>query len=164
MYIKKLIGTKCYLSPLNLEDAEQYAVWLNDMEVLENLTLMTSVVTVDSEREFLKTLAQAHNYGIIDIKTDQLIGNIGFKDIDHLHRTTEIGIFIGDKSYWDKGYGQEALSLLLDYAFKSSTCILFCYESMTLISGLLPATKSRLQKSAKSATVSSEIWSITTSL
>ena len=118
MYIKKLIGTQCYLSPINLEDAEQYAVWLNDMEILENLTLMTSVVTVDSEREFLKTLAQAHNYGIIDIKTDQLIGNIGFKDIDHLHRTTEIGIFIGDKSYWDKGYGQEALSLLLDYAFK----------------------------------------------
>ena len=118
MYIRKLIGTKCYLSPLNLEDAEQYAVWLNDMEVTENLQLISSVITVDDERELLKKLAQEHNYGIIDIANNQLIGNAGFIDINHLHRTAEIGIFIGDKSYWGKGYGQEALSLLLDYAFK----------------------------------------------
>ena len=118
MYIRKLIGTKCYLSPLNLEDAEQYTVWLNDMEVTENLQLISSVITVDDERELLKKLAQEHNYGIIDIANNQLIGNAGFVDINHLHRTAEIGIFIGDKSYWSKGYGQEALSLLLDYAFK----------------------------------------------
>jgi len=118
MYIKKLIGTKCYLSPLNLEDAEQYAVWLNDVEVTDNLQLISSVITVDGERELLKKLAQEHNYGIIDIANNQLIGNVGFVDINHLHRTAEIGIFIGDKSYWSKGYGQEALSLLLDYAFK----------------------------------------------
>ena len=118
MYIRKLIGTKCYLSPLNLEDAEQYAVWLNDVEVTDNLQLISSVITVDGERELLKKLAQEHNYGIIDIANNQLIGNAGFIDINHLHRTAEIGIFIGDKSYWSKGYGQEALSLLLDYAFK----------------------------------------------
>ncbi|MCF7815351.1 MAG: GNAT family N-acetyltransferase, partial [Candidatus Cloacimonetes bacterium] len=27
------------------------------------------------------------------------------------------GIFIGNKNYWGKGYGSEALSLLLDYGF-----------------------------------------------
>ena len=118
MYIKKLIGTQCYLSPLNLEDAEQYAVWLNDVEVIENLQLSSSIISVEGEREFLKKLAQEHNYGIIDLKTNHLLGNVGFIDINHLHRTAEIGIFIGDKRYWGKGYGQEALSLLLDYAFK----------------------------------------------
>ena len=118
MYIRKLIGTKCYLSPLNLEDAEQYTVWLNDMEVTENLQLISSVISIDGEKELLKKLAQEHNYGIVDITTNQLIGNVGFVDINHLHRTAEIGIFIGDKSYWGNGYGQEALSLLLDYAFK----------------------------------------------
>jgi len=118
MYIKKLVGTQCYLSPLNIEDAEQYAVWLNDMEVTENLQLVSSIIPVDGERELLKKLAQDHNYGIIDKATNELIGNVGFIDINLLHRTAEIGIFIGNKSYWGKGYGREALSLLLDYAFK----------------------------------------------
>ena len=118
MYIKKLIGTQCYLSPLNIEDAEQYAVWLNDMEVTENLQLISSIIPVDGERELLKKLAQDHNYGIIDKATNELLGNVGFIDINHLHRTAEIGIFSGNKSYWGKGYGREALSLLLNYAFK----------------------------------------------
>ena len=43
MYIKKLIGTQCYLSPLNIEDAEQYAVWLNDVEVTEFRRLFLSM-------------------------------------------------------------------------------------------------------------------------
>ena len=33
MYIKKLIGKKCYLAPMRIEDAEKYAVWANDQEV-----------------------------------------------------------------------------------------------------------------------------------
>jgi RimJ/RimL family protein N-acetyltransferase len=28
-----------------------------------------------------------------------------------------VGIFIGEKSYWNRGYGEEALRLLMDYAF-----------------------------------------------
>ena len=40
-------------------------------------------------------------------------------DIDHLNQTAEIGIFIGNKHYWNKGYATEALQLLLDYGFKA---------------------------------------------
>jgi RimJ/RimL family protein N-acetyltransferase len=40
-------------------------------------------------------------------------------EIDHLNQTAEVGIFIGNKNYWDKGYGTEALILLLDYGFKA---------------------------------------------
>ena len=63
MYIKKLIGTQCYLSPINLEDAEQYAVWLNDVEVTENLQLISSIISVDGERELLKKLAPVQFHG-----------------------------------------------------------------------------------------------------
>jgi RimJ/RimL family protein N-acetyltransferase len=34
-----------------------------------------------------------------------------------IHRTAEAGIFIGNKNYWNKGYGTEAMKLLLDYGF-----------------------------------------------
>jgi RimJ/RimL family protein N-acetyltransferase len=32
-------------------------------------------------------------------------------------RTTDLSIIIGDKSAWGQGYGEEAITLLLDYAF-----------------------------------------------
>jgi len=34
MYFKKLIGEKCYLSPIYVNDAEKFTEWLNDMEVI----------------------------------------------------------------------------------------------------------------------------------
>ena len=35
-----------------------------------------------------------------------------------MNQTSEAGIFIGDKHFWNKGYGTEALSLLIDYGYK----------------------------------------------
>jgi len=118
MYIKKLIGKKCYLSPIDCNDAEQYASWLNDLEICSFLTLASSVIPVEGERDFLQKLSKEHNYGIVDMETNQLLGNVGLLSIDHLNQTAEIGIFIGAKEYWGRGYGEEALSLLIDYSFK----------------------------------------------
>ncbi|MDD4031427.1 MAG: GNAT family protein [Bacteroidales bacterium] len=118
MYFKKLVGEKCYLSPIDTNDYEQYVAWLNDEEVTRNLTLAPMVISVENEKEILSRLAKDHNYGIIDKKTDKLIGNAGFVSIDHIHKTAEVGIFIGDKKFWEKGYGTEALSLLIDYAYR----------------------------------------------
>jgi RimJ/RimL family protein N-acetyltransferase len=118
MYFKKMVGEQCYLSPIDIADAEKYTAWLNDLEVAYNLTLATANITLESEREILAKISKEHNYGIIDKKTDALIGNVGLIGISNLHRTAEVGIFIGDKSCWGKGYGTEALRLLIDYAFK----------------------------------------------
>jgi hypothetical protein len=38
MHVIKLPGTKCCLSPMTPDDAEQFTIWLNDLEVTENLT------------------------------------------------------------------------------------------------------------------------------
>jgi RimJ/RimL family protein N-acetyltransferase len=119
MYFKKLVGKKCYLSPIDPNDAEKFTEWLNDLELTENLTLYEEIINTESERVFLNDLAKNHNYSIIDLEKDELIGNCGLLHIDHLNQTAEVGIFIGNKNYWSKGYGTEALSLLLDYAFKA---------------------------------------------
>jgi RimJ/RimL family protein N-acetyltransferase len=47
-----------------------------------------------------------------------LIGHCGLFNIDETARHCELGISIGDKDYWGRGYGREAVSLLLDYAFR----------------------------------------------
>ena len=118
MYFKKLIGEKCYLSPLDINDVEQYVTWLNDSEVTCNLTLATAVISLENEKDILARLTKDHNYGIIDKETNKLIGNVGFVAINNMHRKAEIGIFIGNKEYWSKGYGYEALFLLIDYGYR----------------------------------------------
>ena len=40
-------------------------------------------------------------------------------DIDHRNRATEFGIMIGEKSYWNQGYGNEAVRLLLKLGFET---------------------------------------------
>jgi len=118
MRIKKLAGKKCYLSPIDVNDAEKYAEWLNDREIVNFLSIAAKSISVETERELLHTLSKEHCYGIIDTGTETLIGNIGLHTIDYLNRSAEIGIFIGNKDYWASGYGAEALSLLIDYAYR----------------------------------------------
>ncbi|MEM5948041.1 GNAT family N-acetyltransferase [Spirochaetia bacterium 38H-sp] len=119
MHFKKMTGKNCYLSPINPEDAEKFTTWLNDPEVTRYLKTATHIISLHGEKEFLQNLAKEHVYTIVDIKTDNPIGTVGLAQMDHINRTAEIGIFIGDKNYWGKGYGTEAMSLLLDYAFKT---------------------------------------------
>src|SRR5215510_5319044 len=119
MYFKKLIGEKCYLSPMNINDAEKYTEWLNDLEVTYNLGIYHSIINTETEKEFLQKLSKEHNYSIIDCKSNELIGTCGFIEVDHLNQTAEAGIFIGNKNYWNKGYGTESFGLLLDYGFKA---------------------------------------------
>ena len=119
MYFKKLVGKKCYLSPIDVNDAEKFTEWLNDMELLLNLQLYSSTISIENERAFLNDLSKGHNYSIIDLETGELIGNCGFLDIDHINQTSEAGIFIGNEKFRNKGYGTEAFSLLIDYGFKA---------------------------------------------
>ena len=119
MYFKKMVGTKCYLSPIDENDAEKFTKWLNDLEVTQYITLYPRIINVQNEKGILEKIAKEHNYSIIDIKTNELLGNCGFLSMDNLNQTSEIGIFIGNKEFWSKGYGTEALSLLIDYGFKA---------------------------------------------
>jgi len=116
-YFKKVIGKRCYLSPIDPADVEKYTAWLNDLEVARSLNVAPLSISLPAEREALDKLARGQVYGIILLEGDRLIGNCGFVALDHLNRTGEIGIFIGTKEYWGRGYGEEALRLLLGYGF-----------------------------------------------
>ena len=48
----------------------------------------------------------------------KFIGQCALFHYDTVASTCELGITIGDKDYWAKGYGREAITLLLDYAFR----------------------------------------------
>ncbi|MDY4237016.1 MAG: GNAT family protein [Bacilli bacterium] len=118
-YFKKIEGEKVYLSPMNLEDIEKYVKWMNDFSTTDGLGSSSKVTTFESERSWLiNNMDKAEQqFAIVLKETDKLIGNCGFVDINHLHQKGEVGLFIGEEENRSKGYGTEALSLLVEYGF-----------------------------------------------
>jgi RimJ/RimL family protein N-acetyltransferase len=57
---------------------------------------------------------------LLAIETDEgvHIGNIGLHRVDWKNRRAELGIAIGEKAYWDQGYGADAIHTLLKLAFR----------------------------------------------
>ena len=47
------------------------------------------------------------------------IGNCSYYNLDRTKGETELGIMIGNKEYWSKGYGVDVISTLLDHIFQN---------------------------------------------
>ena len=119
-HYKKLVGARCYLSPVSLEDAEKWTQWDNDLEV--TIPLGDEAYTpypAEKTRQIIEDVvrSQGHIFSIVDLETDELIGRCMLFDIDQVNRRAMLGIVIGEKDYRGKGYGQDATRLLLDYGF-----------------------------------------------
>ena len=119
-YYKKLVGEKCYLSPCSLQDAEKWTAWDNDLQV--TLPLGDEAYTpysLEKMKDILGNVikSQDHIFDIVELESDTLIGRCLLFDIDRVNRKAMLGIVIGEKTYWNKGYGQDATKLLLDYGF-----------------------------------------------
>ena len=117
-YFKKLVGDRIYLSPRRIEDAEKFAEWMNDFEVTDYTGRSGQIMSLQGEINYLEGNPNPEaTFSIITLNEDKLIGTVGLERIDHVHRTATLGIFIGDKEFLSKGYGTEAIRLLLDYGF-----------------------------------------------
>jgi hypothetical protein len=73
MYYKKLVGKKCYLSPIDENDAEKFTGWLNDLELTVNFGNNSRVFSVEIE-----LLNQTSETGLFieNKKTDYCINSI----------------------------------------------------------------------------------------
>ncbi len=118
-YFRKIEGNRIYLSPVNIEDAEMYAKWLNDRKVTDGIHGTRNVVNIEGERKWIADTLErgTHTFGIVLKDSDKLIGNIGFSDYNGTDRSATLGIFIGDEEYRNNGYGSEAIKLLIKYGF-----------------------------------------------
>lgn len=117
-YFKKLVGDRIYLSPRSIEDVEKYTEWMNDFEVTDYTGRSGQLTSLESEKKYLESKIDVEaTFAIVTLDEDKLIGTVGLESINHLHREATLGIFIGDKDYLSKGYGTEAIKLILDYGF-----------------------------------------------
>jgi len=54
----------------------------------------------------------------IEAKDGRHIGNAMYYNIDTIRREAEIGITIGEREYWGKGYGTDAVKTLVRHIFR----------------------------------------------
>lgn len=119
IYYKKLLGEKVYLSPIPMEDAEKYAMWMNDFGVTDYTGRSHTILSLESEKEWLENERKKGSciLAIVELATDEVMGTISLNSVDNINRTAILGIMIGEDKYRNKGYGTEAIKLLLDFGF-----------------------------------------------
>jgi len=117
-----IYGERVRLRHTEKEDLPLFVEWLNDPEVRRGLMSHLPISMAEEQQWFEKVLSapQEERPLVIEVKTEsgwRMIGNSGFHNLDWPNRNAELGIFIGDKSYWDQGYGTEVMRLLLRHGF-----------------------------------------------
>ncbi len=119
-YYKKIIGKRLYLSPVNTDEVDHYLKWMNDETVAGDFGQYHRLVSSKSDMKWLyEPGSDMHRYAMLLHDSDILIGSISLHNIDHLNRNAFIGIFIGEEEHRSKGYGSEAIRLILNYGFKT---------------------------------------------
>ncbi len=111
-----------YLRALEPSDVDQTRKWHNDAGLYDMLVSPFRYVSHAAEGEWLDSktaYSQTEIQLAICLKEgDRHIGNINLTNVDWIARHGYLGIFIGETQYQSKGYGQQALRLMLRHAFR----------------------------------------------
>lgn len=114
-----LTGKKSTLEPFGEEAIPSFLKWFNDLEITQYLNRVLPMYE-HGEREWLQNLHKHVETDVVfGIKTTEkkFIGTIGLHRINHIHQNAVLGIIIGEKEEWNKGYGGDAIMTLLEYGF-----------------------------------------------
>lgn len=114
-------GKKIYLREVRLEDVnDDYYRWMNDKEITDYTESRFRPHSMEQLKDYVTRIHDQSNsvfMAIVDKNTNKHIGNIKVGNINWIHRIGDVGIIIGEKNFWGRGYGSEAIELLAEYAF-----------------------------------------------
>lgn len=117
-----LRGNRVLLRAMARDDLPRLCAFNNDLDVElagggdPPMPQSLEKLQADFDRE---VSSGGRNDGAFVIEADDLvIGQAALFNYDHTARTCELGITIGDRRYWGRGYGREAVSMLVEYAFR----------------------------------------------
>lgn len=117
-------GDRIRLRAVEREDVHKFHEWVNDPEVTRGLAMYLPMSLADEENWFdshAKRDPREKPFAI-DVrkgKNWKLVGNCGVFGISDVNSSAELGIMIGDKTEWNKGYGSEIMSLLVRHCFET---------------------------------------------
>jgi RimJ/RimL family protein N-acetyltransferase len=98
--------------------ARQHA-FNQDLELYGLDSAQPHVASVEQAQVFYESRVRYdENIAPFAIETDgKYIGYCSLMNLKNRHGNFELGIMIGDRDYWGRGYGRETIKLLLDYGF-----------------------------------------------
>lgn len=119
----KIIGDRIYLKEMNEADATKLYEYSKEPELNEFSGPYKASESIERALEYIKNSKKnilerkSYIFGIYEKRTDELVGTIGFFDLDDENKNGEIGFWIA-KNYWNKGYMTEAIKIMTKYIFK----------------------------------------------
>ncbi len=126
-----IYGNRIRFRGIEQADLASFVKWINDPDVLPGIGIYLPFAMADEEDWYEKMRNRPPDEHNLAIETHfaaggsgeqipwTLIGSWGFFNLDQHNRCSEFGIMIGDKSYWNQGYGTEAVRLLCQHGFYS---------------------------------------------
>lgn len=115
-------GKLVRLTGLTKEDAKEMARWRNDAGFLRLLDATAArPVSEDQLSKWIEDEQKndrSYQFAIRRTADDALIGQIGLDSILWSHGVAWLSVEIGERANWGKGYGSEAMHLILNFAFR----------------------------------------------
>lgn len=121
---RPVIGERVVLAALDESTGlEHYLSWMSDTEVTRYLEVRYAPPsTPEVLHEYVRNINGSRGNLLLGIfsRSDNLhIGNIKLGPIDWRHLRAEVGLLIGDKTVWGRGFASEAITLMARYAFET---------------------------------------------
>lgn len=112
-------GERVLLRPMRQEDIEKQHEFYQDVELYGLDCDYPRVAPLERAQAFYESRTKYdENFAPFAIEADEkYIGHCTLMNLQNRHRNLELGITIGDRDYWGRGYGREIIALLLDYGF-----------------------------------------------
>ena len=115
-----IAGEHIILRAFEREDAERCYRWMNDPNIVRTLKSRYPIA-FSNEVEWLDRAMRPNvdeRHFAIERKDDRShIGNASIHDIEWVSRTGWIGMFVGEPSAWNRGFGTDAMNTLVRFAF-----------------------------------------------
>jgi RimJ/RimL family protein N-acetyltransferase len=112
---------KIRLRAFEIDDLDTVIRWVNDEEVTKNLSdVLIYPVSRADELKWLESVSLANpreKVFAVETLDGRLIGSIGLHNISWIERKAELGIMIGEKACWNRGFGTAAVRELLRMSF-----------------------------------------------
>lgn len=115
-----IVGEKTILRKLSEKDLEKSLVWFRDSAVNKFLSHNFCDFTKEQEIQWFRFIQNSKRDLLFSINTKDEhlhIGNCGLHKINWVRKSCELGIVIGEKNCWNKGYGTDAIKSMVNFAF-----------------------------------------------
>jgi len=119
-----IIGHKVKLRVKKLADARNDYQWqtspeLTQLDATPLLTTSFSKFLLDYTEALRSPNPDRHLFGVETIDGKH-IGNCVYYNVDRAKGEVELGVMIGNHDYWDKGYGTDAVTTLVNHIFRET--------------------------------------------